>query len=176
MRNAEKLRWMSEQELIDQLASMPGNSPLRRLRVEVTKDDCKHSNPGHPLSCAISVAMRRVLPTASFVCTRHNRMTVTIGKRYLHFEVNDRSSNFIKRFDELVEVSPAILTFRLVDVGKVKQHSPERKAQINAARNKRREEGRPDKAYHSAPLRLRTTKSAKAEIKAAIERAKRGAA
>jgi hypothetical protein len=179
MRNAEKLKWMSDQDRIDQLVSTPGNSPLRRIKVSVTEQDCKDANPGRPMSCAISLAIRRAFPTATYACTRRNRMTVTVARRYLHFEVNDRSDRFIDRLDQLMEPDPTTLHFHLIDVKKVKQQSDERKAQINVARAKRRGEGRPDKTYHSDPLRMRTTKTAKekakAELRAAIERAKRAA-
>jgi hypothetical protein len=180
MRNAQKLHWMSETDLIDQLAITPGNSPLRRIEVAVTEKDCKDANPGRPMSCAISLAMRRAFPAASYACTRRNRLTVTIAKRYLHFEVNDKSDRFIDQLDQLREPNPTTLHFHLVEVKKVAQHSPERKAQINEARNKRRADGRPDKDYNGNPLRMRTMKSAKdkakAHLRAAIERAKRNAA
>jgi hypothetical protein len=179
MRNAEKLQWMSQTELIDQLAVAPGNSPSRRIKVQVTAQDCKDANPGRPMSCAISLAMRRAFPTSTYACTRRNRLTVTIARRYLHFEVNDKSDRFIDRLDQLMRPDPTILNFLLVDVKKVKTQSEERKAKINVARKTRAEEGRPDKTYHSDPLRMRTTKSAKekakAQLRAAIERAKRAA-
>jgi hypothetical protein len=179
MRNSEKLKWMSDTDLIDQLASAPGNSPNRKIKVAVTEQDCKDANPGRPLSCAISLAVRRAFPTATYACTRRNRMTITIAHRYLHFEVNDKSDRFIDRLDQLLEPDPTTLHFQLIDVRKVPRQSPERKAQINAARRKRAEEGRPDQTYRSDPLRMRTTKTAKekarVELRAAIEKAKRDA-
>lgn len=179
MRKTEKLRWMRETDLIDQLAHMPGDSPLRKLKVEVTEDDCRNGNPGHPMSCAISVALRRAFPEATYACTRHDNLTVTIARRYLHFHISRKASGFIDRFDQGA-AKPTMLELRLVDVKRVKTQSEERKAAINIARKKRAEEGRPDKTYYSDPLRMRTTKSAKekakAQLKAAIERAKRDAA
>jgi hypothetical protein len=178
MRKAEKLRWMRETDLIDQLAAKPGNSPIRKLIVEVTEDDCRKGNPGHPMSCAISVALRRAFPEATYACTRHDNLTVTIARRYLHFHMSRKASGFIDRFDQGA-AEPTVLELHLVDVKKVKQQSEERKVQINVARDRRAQEGRPDKTYYSDPLRMRTTKSAKekakAELRLAIDRAKRAA-
>jgi hypothetical protein len=177
----EKLRWMSEAELIDQLKKMAGDSSLRTLNVSVTGADCDDKKRGHPMSCAISTAVKRMLPQATRVCTKPNCLTVTVDGRYLHFFINDKSSQAIEAFDQGRLKTPVNLTFPLVSVGDVEKQSNERKEQINEARRRRAEEGRPDKPSKPLPpMRLRTVKfskdkAKKDEIRAAIEKAKRDA-
>ena len=111
------------------------------------------------MSCAVSTAIRRMMPEASYVCTKHNGLTVTINGRYLHFAQSNKGSQAIRAFDEK-KVRPPPLTFVLFNVRLVPKQSNERKEQINEARRKRAAEGRPDKTYVGDPLRLRTAKSA----------------
>lgn len=168
---------MNETELLNELEKLPIKTNLRTLKVVVTDDDCRRSNPGHPLSCAVSTAVRRMLPKASYVCTKHHGLTVTIGGRYLHFAQTNKGSQTIRAFDEQKIKPPTTLTFQLFGVSLVrKPNDPDkRKQQINEARKKRRAQNRADKNYDLNPLRMRTAMSAKAEIRAAIARAKRGA-
>jgi hypothetical protein len=154
-----KLEWMTEEELIEQLKALPMDSSLRMLKVAVTDDDCERSRPGHPTSCAVSTAVRRMLPKASYVCTKHHGLTVTINGRYLHFAQSNKGSQAIRAFDER-KVRPPALTFTLFNVRPVPKQSKERKEQINEARRKRAAEGRPDKIYIGEPLRLRIAKTA----------------
>lgn len=180
-RTNEKLRWMSEAELIDQLKKMAGDSSLRTLNVNVTGADCNEKGRGHPMSCAVSTAVKRMLPQATYVCTKPNCLTVTVDGRYLHFFINDKAAQAIEAFDQGRLRTPVNLSFPLVSVGEVQKSSNERKERINAARRKRAEEGRPDKPSKPLPpMRLRTVKFAKNkneadELRAAIEKAKRGA-
>jgi hypothetical protein len=177
----EKLRYMTEAELIDQLKKLPGDSSLRTLNVTVTGQDCDDRKRGHPLSCAISTAVKRMLPQATRACTKPNCLTVTVDGRYLHFFMNDKAMACVEAFDQGRLKTPMNLSFPLVSVAEVPKASNERKEQINAARRKRIEEGRPDKPSKPLPpMRLRTVKYTKAvteadELRAAIEKAKRDA-
>jgi hypothetical protein len=137
----------------------------KTLKVAPTDEDCERSNPGRPMSCAVSTAVRRMFPAASFVCTKHNCLTVTINGRYLHFALSNKGSRAIDDFDAR-GTKPPPLSFTLFDVRPITQISDTRKQQINAARQKRVAEGRPDKTYRSDPLRMRTTKLAKAAPRA----------
>jgi hypothetical protein len=156
-----KLEWMSSEELIAQLKNLPMDSSLRVLKVAVTNDDCERSNPGRPTSCAVSTAVRRMLPKASYVCTKHHGLTVTIAGSYLHFAQSNKGSQAIRAFDEK-KARPPALTFTLFHIKRVPKQSNERKEQINEARRRRAAEGRPDKIYEGEPLRLRTAKIARA--------------
>lgn len=177
----EKLRWMSEAELIDKLKKLPGDSSLRTLNVVVTGEDCNNKKRGHPMSCAISSAVKRLLPQATYVCTKPNCLTITVDGRYLHFFMNDKAMACVEAFDQGRLKTPISLNFPLVSVDEVAKPSNERKEQINAARRKRVAEGRPDKPSNPLPpMRLRTVKFAKNkseadELRAAIEKAKRDA-
>ena len=157
-----KLEWMSDAELITRLKTVPMDSDLRRLKVAPTDDECARSNPGRPTTCAISTAVRGMLPQASYVSTRHHGLTITIAGYYLHFAQSSKGSQAIRDYDEK-NVKPPACTFTLFNIQPVRKQSAERKAQINAARKQRRAEGRPDKEYAGNSLRMRTVKTAKQE-------------
>ncbi|HEY1881362.1 MAG TPA: hypothetical protein VGG68_15655 [Caulobacteraceae bacterium] len=174
----EKLRLMLNSAEAQERLSTLGSDGLftRPLKVTVTADDCRDKNRGHPLSCAISMAVRRILSDASYACSRHDGLTVTVSGHYLHFKVNRKASRAIQDFDEGKLKTPITLTFPLEGVSEVAKLTPERKQQINAARQKRAAEGRPDKTYSKRPpLRMRNVKAAKDELRAAIDKAKRDA-
>lgn len=158
--------WLREQEKIDQLSSFPLASHALVFKVPMIHEDCKRGKPGYPTKCAIAVAIKRLLPEAKFACVRGDKISVTIAQRYIHFYVGGKAASFIRRFDEGGGVEPKTFRFKVTDVAKVPEHTDERKRQINLARNMRRAEGRPDKVYHYDPQRLRTTKDAKAKVKA----------
>lgn len=166
---------MRETDKIDQLSHLPGDDPARKIAVYVSAEDCKNGRPGHPMSCAISLALRRMFPEASYACTTKTGITVTIARRYLHFHLDRKTAHFIERFDRLKEPQPGTLALQLVDVKKVEQATEARKAQINEARNKRRAEGRPDRAYTGAPERLRIMMEAKRTTKTAAPLSGEGA-
>jgi hypothetical protein len=161
MARHKKLDWFRDPELIEQLKGVPMGSKLRQIRIAPTDEDCAHSRQGRPTLCAISTALRRMLGSqATFVCTKPNRITVTVSKHYLHFELPNEGPDAIFNYDAY-GTKPPPLTYTLGEIRDVVQASEDRKKQINAARNKRRAQGKPDKTYRQhggMPLRLRTSK------------------
>jgi hypothetical protein len=159
MRKPKLADYMSDLELIEQLKELPLSSPLRMLTVKVTNDDCHDEARGHPTKCAVSTALRRILPKATYACTKHNGVTITINSYYCHFAQSNKGSHTIDDFDQR-RFKPTALMLQLTDIRAVQKASSERKEQINEARRKRASEGRPDKTYKGDPLRMRMAKSA----------------
>lgn len=158
MRKPKLADAMSEIEQIDQLKDLPLSSPLRMLTVKVMNEDCHDDARGHPTKCAVSTALRRILPKATYACTKHNGVTITINGHYFHFAQSNKGSHTIDDFDRR-RFKPTALLLQLTDIRPVSKATNERKEQINEARRRRAKEGRPDKTYTGDPLRLRTAKS-----------------
>jgi len=122
----------------------------KKVRCYVTKQMIEDAKCGDPNKCMIKLAVAKGI-NGPGLYIKVDSTGVAITRR------NDRREkaflprvvvNNMVRFDNNKEsVTPFSFTLHFIPTTRVSKSSAERKAQVNAARRKRKENGRPDKKY-----------------------------
>ena len=152
-----------------------------RVRLEPTEKECAEGIPGSERHCQYALDMRRQFPTAKGCLVRPHLVTLTDQGFYWHYTVPNKAAHKIMDHDGGAPVrsnANVAITLKLADIASTTKTTAARKAQINAARAKRKEEGRPDRVYpQSTRVRMaKAFKAAKAKAKAKTAQARAKAA
>ena len=143
-----------------------------RFRVRVTKVDAEDAICGSVTDCTLARAVEHMLrrakllaPTETkphdfYIKIKPNRAMVRLKKVYHHFNMPDKAADIIRQTDagdfELIRETSIVLTLVRTARQVAVWRDPTRKAQINQARQLRRELGRPDKCTPTSALRPRS--------------------
>jgi hypothetical protein len=134
-----------------------------RFRVPITRADAEDAVCGSVTDCTIARAIEHQLrrtkvigpkdkkPGDFFIKVKPNRVMVRVRGVYHQLNLPDKAINIIRQTDsggfELIRETSLVLLVVHTARQNPTWQDPARKAQINAARMRRKAEGRPDKVY-----------------------------
>jgi hypothetical protein len=128
-----------------------------KIRIEITTHDVENAICGSPTRCTIANAIRRMFPKSSWIAVNPNRITITYENMYHHFNMPNAGLKIVKETDNgtLVLGKRREITISSTDKPTpVPVHTKERQVQVNAARQARKDAGKPDKKYDPNPRLL----------------------
>lgn len=122
----------------------------KSIAIQITQHDIDEGKCRDPNKCMIKIAVARAIDVPhGYIKVDATGVSVTRRTTYREkaFLPHNALINML-RFDQKQEVKP--FRFKLIfhKTSKVYKASEHRKAQVNAARAKRKAEGRPDKTYN----------------------------
>jgi hypothetical protein len=127
----------------------------KKLTVTWTDEDLAVSQKGSCTRCVWSTAVKRLLP-GSYVMTRPNILSITRGGFIYRYSVPGKALQTIFANDDVKIIHPAhtrtatflwLETRRATLPAATQEERDRRQKQVNDARRKRLENGKPDKRY-----------------------------
>jgi hypothetical protein len=124
----------------------------KKITVAVRREHIDEGKCGDPNHCMIKLAVADAIGIANgYVRVDATGVSITRRKDYRERAFLPKPAlRAMLEFDRKKEVEPFTINLTFLPTTRVAKTSPERRAQVNAARAQRKAEGRPDKKYDMA--------------------------